>query len=57
MELSPRYPLHKVLVLQIATAKESMTQAATTKVHSFCVQCPLLIRQVHQVVSMKKPKV
>ena len=57
MELSPHYPQHKVHVLAIATAKESMTQAATTKDRSFCVRCQQLIRQAHQVVSMRKTKV
>ena len=57
MELSPHYPQHKVLVLLIATAKESMTQAAMTKAVSFCVRCHLLIRQAHPAVSMRKPKV
>ena len=54
MEISPQNLQQKLLVLMIATAKESLTIAAITKARSICVLFQLLIKQVHRVVYMRK---
>ena len=52
MEVSPQNLQQKLLVLLIATAKESMITAAITVARSICVLFQLLINQVDQVVYM-----
>ena len=55
MDITPQNLRQKLLVLQTATAKESMTQVAITQARSICVLFQLLIKPVHQVVYMRKP--